>query len=223
MVDFPYNACWQSVQFNIVGNSVSGGFGLSGASINVASNSGHWVAEASFSIYTEEQYLLWQGFIAEMRGVLGTTLVPAMPRWLPFDAQARRLDSQDATDLGDGPIWDGTGLGMPLTVHAYLNAGASLRDGEIRVHYTDTLGLRPGHLITLGDNLHQVVSAHNYGPNIYKVQIEPILRQNFPQYEPVVIDRPHCRMRFADSSQGIIGNSVRSLDNPTVRFVEDVQ
>ena len=222
MVDFPYTAHWTETKFSFVGNSSSAGFGLSGSAINVSSNSGHWVAEASFVLHTEDQYLSWQGFIAEMRGVIGTTLVPCKPRYLPFDAQSRRMSGVDAVNFGDTSLSDTTGLGQSDLTHAELAEDAALRDGVLSVRYIDTLGLRPGHFISLGENLHRVVTAHQTDGDVYAIQIEPLLRQAFPANERVVLDRPHCRMRLSDVSQGEIGNSISVVDRPALKFIEDV-
>lgn len=222
MVDFPHLLGWRETSFQIAGNSAAAGFGLSGASINVSSNSGHWTASTSFVMHTEDQYFGWQGFIAEMRGVIGTTLVPCKSRYLPFDAQARRMNGVDAVRWGATFAFDTTGLGQGAITHAQLESDAVLRDGIISVRYIDTIGLRPGHFLTLGENLHRVVSAHEIAPDVYSIQIEPLLRQDFIAGERVVIDRPHCRMRFADPSQGGIDQTFSRVNTVSVNFVEDV-
>ena len=223
MVDFPYAVHWTDVAFQLVGQAASAGFGLSGASINVASNSGHWVADVSFLIRTEDQYFGWQGFIAEMRGTVGTTVVPCRQRYLPFDGQARRMNGLGAVDFGGSSFPDTSGLGQSTTIHAELAAPASLRDGVISVRYLDTTGLRPGHYITIGENLHQVITAHETAPDVYAIQIEPLIRQAYPALERVVLDRPHCRMRMLEPGQGVIGASISRVDRFSVRFVEDVR
>jgi len=222
MVDFPYSVGWQGVTFQVAGNSTSGGFGLSGASINTASNSGHWRATASFVVRTEDQYLGWQGFLAEMRGTVGTTLVPCKSKYLPFDAVGRRLNGSRAVDFGSTSVWDTTGLAQSDLTHAELEADAALRDGYISVRYIDTQGLRPGHFLTIGENLHRVISASETAADVAQVQIEPLLRAPFLAGERVVIDKPHCRMRFASTSEGVIDQTLTRINVVSARFVEDV-
>ncbi len=211
---FPYQALFQSVRFELVGRSASGGVGLSGATTRVASNSAHWKAEATFAIIGEEGFLAWQGFVAQMQGTLGETLVPAWSRYMPRDANGRELSRKDAVSVPPLGFGDNTGFGQTDTIHAKLEVSEALRDGSIRVRLVDTTGIRPGHRIGIGERCHDVLSGSDLGDGTVRLRIQPLLRQAYPENERVILDRPVCRMRFDTESEGVV-----TFDTQPVQFV----
>lgn len=210
------------VTFRLVGASASAGQGLSGAMVSVASNSAHWVAEATYLV-AGEGFLTWQGFLANMQGVLGETLVPVWSRVLPLDGRFRPMVRRDPVYLGGVPFANGSGLGVTPVARASLAADASVRDTVLTVNYLDTSGLRPGHRIGIGERLHEVMWVTNLTDTTAKIRINPPLRAAHIEDELVILDGPVCRMKFASPDQGAIPNSGRSAaERVTVRFVEAI-
>jgi hypothetical protein len=217
---FPHQALFQSVRFELVGRSASGGVGLSGATTRVASNSAHWKAEATFLIQGEEGFLAWQGFVAQMQGTLGETLVPAWSRYLPRDGQGRGLSRKEAVSVPTLGFGDNTGFAQTDTVHARLDGAAALRDSAFRVSYDNTIGLRPGHRIGLGERCHDVLSVVDRGDGTADIRVQPLLRQAYANNAPVILDRPVCRMRFETENDGVVSFDTSPVQSVTVNFRE---
>ncbi len=216
---FPHQALFQSVRFELVGRSASGGVGLSGATTRVASNSAHWKAEATFLIRGEEGFLAWQGFVAQMQGTLGETLVPAWSRYLPYDASGRGLSRKDAVSPGGG-IQDNTGFGQTALTHASLTTDAALRDGDIRLTLDDTTGVRPGHRIGIGERCYDVLSASVRPSGNVDIRIQPLMREANLAGTRVILDRPVCRMRFETEGEGVVSFDTSPAQSVTVNFRE---
>lgn len=219
---FPHQALFQSVKFWPVGRSASGGVGLSGALTRSASSSGHMRAEATFLIKGEEGYLAWQGFVAQMNGVLGETLVPAWSRFMPKDINGRTLSRTEAVSVPKLGFADNTGLGQTDVVHASLASGASLRDGIISVNYDNTTGLRPGHRIGIGERCHDIMSVSAEENGTHTVRVYPLLREAYPNNQRIILDRPVCRMRFETEDQGYLPFTIAPVQSVTVSFREAV-
>lgn len=219
-VTFPYNVRFQSVEFHLVGRSATGGTGLSGAMTRVASNSAHWRATATFVIYGHEPYIAWRGFVSAMQGTLGETNVPAWSRIIPFDQNGGAMSRTDAVSVGATSIADNAGLGQTAITHATLKDAASLRDTVIQVEYADTTGIRPGHCIGIGDRFHEVVYSYGDTEGETTLQISPPLREDYAADTRVILDRPQCKMRFADEQQGVLPYNTRPMQTVTVEFVE---
>jgi hypothetical protein len=219
---FPHQALFQSVRFELVGRSASGGVGLSGATTRVASNSAHWKAEATFLIRGEEGFLAWQGFVAQMQGTLGETLVPAWSRYLPRDGQGRTLSRKEAVSVPPLGFGDNTGFAQTDTVHATLDGAAALRAGNIRVDYDNTIGLRPGHRIGLGERCHDIMSVSDNGDGTAVLTVTPLLRQAYANNAAVILDRPVCRMRFETEGEGVVSFDTSPVQSVTVNFREVV-
>src|SRR5690606_6513323 len=79
-----------------------------------------------------------------------------------------------------------------------LRAAASPRDSYIDVNKPALSQLWPGHFITLGDRIHQVVNVTSIGefPNRIRVSVMPNIREAQPVGEVVIVDqlRLRCRM-----------------------------
>ncbi|MBU2359706.1 MAG: hypothetical protein KKB02_12365 [Alphaproteobacteria bacterium] len=219
---FPHQALYQSVRFELVGRGASGGTGLSGALTRVASNSAHWTAEATFRIRGEEAYLAWQGFVAQMQGVLGETLVPAWSRVLPRDGKGRTLSRTAAVSVPADGFGDNTGFGQTEIRRARLELPGAVRDGQLRVGYIDTIGLRPGHRIGLGERCHEVLSVAGRTDGDVDVRIAPLLRTVYPATQNVILDRPVCRMRFETEGEGVLPYTTEFRQSVTVNFREVV-
>lgn len=220
VVTFPHQALHQDTAFTLVGRSASGGVGLSGAMTRVASGSGHWKAQATFLIQGDDAHLAWLGFVSQMQGVLGETLLPAYPRILPVDIKGRTLSRKEAVGIDHRGLFDNTGLGQLDIKYAELSSDATFRDGFINVKYNDTTGIRVGHKIGLGDRLHEVLSTIDNGDGTHKVFVSPLLRSKYLAGERVIIDRPLCRVRFETDGEGIIPHNTTNAQSVTVNFRE---
>lgn len=219
-VPFPYNVKLQSVQFSLVGRGGSAGQGLSGATTTVSSNSAHWIATATFAIYGHEAFLAWQGFLAEMNGMTGRTLVPAWTRILPKDQNGHEFSRRDAVSVGGNSIADNTGFAQTEITHARLKSAAALRDSVIQAEYIDTTGIRPGHRIGIGNRCHDVALSYGETSGETTLKITPPLRQAYPANERIILDRPICEMRFETEREGEIAFDTRPAKSVTVNFRE---
>jgi hypothetical protein len=155
-----------------------------------------------------------------MQGTLGETLVPAWSRYLPRDGQGRTLSRKEAVSVPEQGFGDNTGLAQTDTVHARLDGAVALRDSAFRVSYDNTTGLRPGHRVGLGERYHEVLSVVDRGDGTADIRVQPVLRQSYADNTPVILDRPVCRMHFADENEGYLPFDTSPVASVTVNFRE---
>ncbi|MDZ7906340.1 MAG: hypothetical protein U5N55_11620 [Cypionkella sp.] len=208
------------VSLRLVGLGASAGRALDGSTITVASNSAHWAAEVTYAI-SGEGALTWQGFLANMQGAIGETLVPAWSRAVPLDGQFRPVVRFDPVYIGQyTPLADNTGVGFSPYTHAVLTSAAALRDTILNVTYVDAAPLRPGHRIGIQDRLHDVLWVTNLTSTTARIRVNPPMRQAYDAGERVILDTPVCRMKFASPNEGIIPYRNVNYERVTVRFME---
>jgi hypothetical protein len=195
-VAFPFQLLKQAAQFRIVGQSLSAAQSISGAVTVVPGLGARWQASVAFIAHTEAQYLAARGFLAAMEGMLGTTDVPA-PSWFrPLDRDGNVVGMSNTGTFGDAQAMEHFGFENEPIAAATLAGDASLRATQLRVAYSDSTGLRPGHRFSIAGNLYEVQLAWvDGGENV--LQIQPPLRASAFAGDAVEIHFPTCRMRLA--------------------------
>lgn len=228
-VTFPFNVRHISHSAKLVGLSDAPQSALSGAMSVQPRLGGHWQATASFWATNEATALALQAFVAQMEGMLGTTLFPMYQRYAPLDAQGRRATGYGIGALGNGDIWEGTGsqtwehygFESEPSVTATLAASAALRATELRVTNSNTLGLRPGQMFGLGERTYWAKSVWQSGAQDV-VSITPPLRAAAAAGDMLVLDRPTCLMRFASEDESALAFTIEPNVQVTMNMVEAI-
>lgn len=158
---------------------------------------GMWRIQVELIASTELQFLALSAFLTSMRGY-ATTLLPMTTRWTPNGANGRKLygfahdrvAGQDRMSFASQPF-DGFTLRAP----------ASQRDSYIDVNTPSLSKLMPGHFITLGKSLHQVVNVTSIGehPTRWRVSIMPNVRGDFPVGHLVVVDHLQLAVQLEEA------------------------
>lgn len=176
---------------------------------------GHWRVEMQVVARGMQGHLALSSFITSMSGA-ATCVIPICA-WLPNDQRGRRLT---ARDMAPRFTFDHTGfLGEPFDGFT-LRAAAQRRDSYVDINKPALSQLWPGHFISLGDRLHQVVNvtAIDESETAIRVSVMPNLRQDYPLGELVVVDQLRLRCRMLDADQ--ISQIGEPFKTPTISFVE---
>lgn len=219
-VTFPHRAMWQSVTFNLTGQSLEPQQSISGAETVVPVPRGRWTATMSFAIKGEAQVLQWQAFLAQMEGRVGTTLVPVRSRFRPLDRDGHNLAFCATANLADAQTWEH--FGFQNTDIAYINvaSAASLRATQLDVTLRNSTGLRPGQFFSIGEKLYRVQAHWQPSVGVHRIMFQPPLRTAVFVGQRIDLGRPVCRMRFASEDEGLFDHSLDVLPVVSVNFVE---
>lgn len=221
-VTFPHRAMWQSVTFNLTGQSMEPQQSISGAETVVPVPRGRWTASMSFVLKGEAQVLQWQAFLAQMEGRIGTTLVPARSRWRPRDRDGHALAFCTTANLADAQTWEHFGFENSIVHHMNAAAPAALRATQMDVTLTNSTGLRPGQLFSMGERLYRVQAHWQPAAGVHRIMFQPPLRQAVGVGARLELGRPVCRMRFATEDEGLFDQSLAVLPVVSVNFVEAI-
>lgn len=219
---FPHRLLWQAVQFWPVGMSIEPQESISGTETIVPTMRGRWMATCSFAIRREAAQLQWQAFLAQMEGMVGTTLVPARYRWRPRDRDGHHLAFCDVANLRGAQTWDHFGFASTDVDRVVVAAAAPLRATEIDVTLNDTTGLRPGQFFSIGERLHRVQAYWQPAPGAHRLMFQPPLRAAVAAGTRVEIEKPVCKMRFTTESEGVFDQSLDVLPVVQVNFQEAI-
>lgn len=204
---FPSLARWRSIRFWTVGNALSPQQGLTGAETIVPVPRARWMATGEAVIRGEDGFQQWQGFLAQMEGVVGTTLVPCQSMFRPRDRLARAL-----------PLLPGVADAIPRVVTV---AAAPLRSREIDVEFVDTIGLLRGHHFSIGPRLHHVQDVELLSDRRATVRFIPPLRAPVEAGVALEVANPVCKMRFVAETEGVLPQSYGAPNaRVTVNFQE---
>jgi len=187
---------------------------ISGAESIIPSFSGHWTVSISFFIHNEEARLEWQAFLAQMEGGIGTTLVPVTLPYRPRNARGGRASVTEVPEFSTFEHWS---FVNDARASIMVKTDAPLRATDIELTLTDSLGLRPGHSLSIGERFHRVQRSWDDGA---KIRIQPPLRAGAAAGSIVETDNPVCKMRFASEGEGEVDFSLSEIDRPTVKFRE---
>lgn len=219
-VTFPHQIMDQSARFYLVGQSQAVQQSINGATTVTASLAARWEASITFVIRDEAAHLAFRAFLAGLEGVLGTTNVPAGPRFRPLDRDGHGVTRHKIASLSDAQTMEHFGLENEPVIAATLAASAPLRAVDLQVTETDTTGIRPGHRFSIGDRLHEVQLAWTDGTR--RLRIQPPLRAAVASSVPLQVHHPICRMRRADAGDVAYDERLTRMQSVTMTFVEDI-
>lgn len=218
---FPHLAGWRSIRFWPEGMALDPQKSISGVDTIVPTMRGHWRASGSLVIHGEARVLQWQSFLAQMQGVLGTTLVPCFSWFRPKDRDGHVVAFNRIAGIAGAQTWEHFGFeGTPVS-RIVVASVAPLRATEMDIEIRNSTGIRPGQYFSVGERLHQVLSHWKPDATSHRIMFHPPLRAQVTPGTPIKVDRPVCRMRFTSETEGQFD---QSHDNPapqiTVNFVE---
>lgn len=177
---------------------------------------GHWRVQMQVVARGMQGHLALSSFITSMSGA-ATCVVP-ISAWLPNDQNGRRLTG--GADMAPSYTFDHVGFhGEPFDGFK-LRAAANRRDSYVDINKPALSQLWPGHFITLGDRLHQVVNVNAIGESetAIRVSVMPNLREDYAAGTVVIVDQLRLRCRMLDSDQ--ISQIGEPFKTPTITFVE---
>lgn len=190
-IHFPPNVRIRRVKPRLEGLRLQPFVNIDGEAYAKPALNGFWRLEAELLCASVQEHLALSSFLTAMRGV-ATTLLPLPTRWLPDLRAERPLMSG-----GDAPEYttDHTGFsGNPYDGFT-LSAPATHRDSYIDVDKPELVQLMPGHFVTLGERLHQVVdvSAIDEREDRIRVSLMPGVRGDYSAGTVVVVDQVQLR------------------------------
>jgi len=213
-VPFPRLAKKTTSGFRMVSQMRGRQTAISGAESIIPSFAGHWVVAVSFFIYGEDARLEWQAFLAQMEGGIGTTDVPVYLPHRPKDARGGSAPVTEPPAFDTFEYWSFVNTARGAIE---LASNAAMRSTDLSLTLNDSLGLRPGHGLTVGDRFHRVQKSWDNGT---KVRIQPPLRAAALAGDLVETDNPVCKMRFASEDDGEVEFQPNGVDRATIIFRE---
>lgn len=213
---FPYPARVQSSVPTLHGLRHEPFVNIDGESFAKPALNGFWRIEMRVVARCTQAQMALSAFLTAMSGA-AECVVPICVQWRPNDATGRRLARG-----GVAPeyLFDHTGFANDPFDGFTLAAPAAHRDSYINVSKPVLSQLWPGHFITLGDRLHQVldVSAIDEREDRIRVSVMPSIRGDYPAGEIVIVDqlRLLCRLESGDQ----IGFSTDPIKISELSFIE---
>lgn len=216
-VSFPYPVRIRASVPELTGMRFSPFTNIDGEAFAKPSLNGYWRLEIAAFAYEMHDQLALSSFFTQMQAAGATCVVPVATQFRPNDAHGRMLAGNCPS-----PDWtfDHVGWANDPFDGFTLRAAAAHRDSYIDVDKPALSQLWPGHYITLGDRLHQVVnvSAIDESETAVRVSVMPNIRGDHAAGEVVVVDqlRLKCRLESGDP----IGASVEVLKTSNLSFIE---
>ncbi|WP_375599381.1 hypothetical protein [Devosia sp. Naph2] len=204
--------------------SGTGGANLVGGEMIVA-RPGRWRASVAGPVVCEETVLAWRAFVGAMDGRAGTVLVPKWEQRGIRDADGRELGQIPMANYGNGGLnFDLSGFGQSDIEHATLAADVAAQSTRISLSLAvGQLGPRPGNYIGIGQRLHLVTAAwDDVEDPVLNLQITPWLREDATAGGRVILDRPVCLMRFANTMTGELELDMGRFGSGRLEFVEAI-
>lgn len=198
--------------------SVSGSSSLRGATQNILSDAGLWVAEpSSFPVCTPDLIKLWRAMEGIINGRANSFLFPI------YEGDRRPSPTGDTLSFhsDDAGFSDGTGYWQPnytATVGAAAAAGAT----TIRIDYPSGHDRpEPGHIFSIGDHLYSIVTRNSASATTTSVTIFPPLRKAIAVGEAVNFTTPVLKARLASDEEMDLGLADNRYGFPSIRMIED--
>ena len=195
-IAFPRFAKRYSAGFFLAGQMRGRETAISGAESIIPSFAGHWRVTMTFFLQNEDARLDWEGFLAQMEGGIGTTLVPVRLPYRPKGSGGGNAPVSTQPAFATFEHWS---FVNETRAAITLREAAPLRSTDLDLTLSDSLGLRPGHGLTVGDRFYRVQRSWDDGA---KVRIQPPLREAAAAGAIIETDNPVCRMRFASEGEG---------------------
>lgn len=178
---------------------------------------GFWRLNMTVVAFDMRGQLALSSFVTAMSAAGASCVVPICTQFRPNNANGRMLARG-----GVAPeyTFDHVGFANDPFAGFTLRASASHRDSYVDVNKPELSQLWPGHFITLGDRLYQVVnvSAIDESDTAVRVSVMPNIRGSFGAGEVVVVDqlRLNCRLESGDQ----IGTDTSPFKSSTLSFIE---
>ncbi|OJH46170.1 hypothetical protein [Paracoccus sp. SM22M-07] len=196
-INFPGNIRIKRIRPRLEGLRSSPFVNIDGEPYARPSLNGRWRVEMDLMCAIEDEYLALSAFLMAMSAG-NTTTLPMTTHWLPNDSNGRRLNG-----FAEAPEFTGNHEGWisePFAGYT-LRTPATRRDSFIDVNVPELSQLRPGHRITLGDRLHEVIGASHIAESdtAQRLSLMPNVRQNADAGSLVVVDqlKLHAQMESA--------------------------
>ena len=215
-INFPGNIRIRRIRSRLEGLRLSPFTNIDGEPFARPSLNGHWRAEMDLLCSNEDEYLALSSFLTAMRGG-NTTVLPMTTQWLPNDASGRKLNgfqqAPEYTSTHEG--WLGTPFGG-YTLRAAAQRGHSFID----VNAPALSKLRPGHKISLGERMHEVIADSAIGEmeTAQRVSLMPNVRDNQNVGAVVVVDQ--LKLRAQMESAGDLDTWNIPFGEVTAVFIE---
>lgn len=217
---FPYPARVQSSVPTLHGLRHEPFVNIDGESFAKPAMSGFWRTEMRIIARDVQAQMALSAFLTAMSGA-AECVVPICVQWRPNDGSARPIP-RPLVRGGVAPeyLFDHTGFANDPFDGFTLAAPASHRDSYIDVSKPVLSQLWPGHFITLGDRLHQVVdvSAIDEREDRIRVSVMPSIRGGYPAGEIVIVDQLRLRCRMESGDQ--IGFGLERMKGSEITFIE---
>lgn len=215
-VDFPYPVRLQSAIPTLSGLRLGTFTNIDGEAFAKPALNGFWRLDMRVVARDMRAQLALSSFVTAMSGH-ATCVVPVCTQWRPNDHSGRPLARGG---IAPEYTFDHVGFASEPFDGFTLRAPASHRDSHIDINKPELSHLIPGHMITLGNNLHQVinVSAIDESETAIRVSVMPGIRGNHDAGTIAIVDqlRLKCRMESGDQ----IGLSTEPMKLASLSFIE---
>jgi hypothetical protein len=178
---------------------------------------GFWRLDMTVLAHDMQSHLALSSFVTQMTAAGTTCVVPVCRQWRPNDQTGRRLTG---CDMAPAYTFDHVGfLGEPFDGFT-LRAAADHRASYIDVNKPALSQLWPGHFITLGDRLYQVVNttAIDESETAIRVSIMPNVREAQPLGTVVIVDQLRLKCMMESGEQ--IGVTTGRFSSSALSLVE---
>lgn len=178
---------------------------------------GFWQLDLNVIAQDMQSQLALSAFVTAMSAAGAECVVPVLAQWLPNDSRGRMLHG---TAMAPAWTFDHMGFASEPFEGFTLRANAAARASYVNVNTPALSHLSPGHYITLGDRLHQVVNATfiNENPRAQRLSIMPNLREAHTSGTVVIVDQLRLRCRMESGDQ--IGGSIELVKFADLSFIE---
>lgn len=216
-VSFPFPVKLQSSVPKLEGLRFQPFTNIDGETFAKPALNGFWRLDMTVLAHDMQSHLALSSFITQMSAAGTTCVVPVCTQWRPNDQNGRRLTGCDMAPLY---MFDHVGfLGEPFDGFT-LRAAAAHRASYIDVNKPALSQLWPGHFISLGDRLHQVVNTTSIGESetAIRVSIMPNIREAQPSGTVVIVDQLRLKVMMESGDQ--IGIAAGRFRSSALSFVE---
>ena len=187
-VSFPYPVCVQTNSMDLGGMRFSPFTNIDGESFDKPSLNGYWEVDMTLIGLGQQAQLALSAFRTQMKAAGARCVIPVISQWRPNDENGRML-----AQSYPAPEWtfDHVGWANDPFDGFTLRAAASHRDSYIDVDKPALSQLWPGHYITIGNRLHQVVnvSSIDESETAIRVSVMPNIRGAHAIGAVVVVDQ----------------------------------
>lgn len=216
-ITFPYPVNIRSAVPTMEGMRLNPFVNIDGETFGQPTLNGYWRLDLNVIAQDMQAQLALSSFVTAMSAANAECVVPVLAQWRPNDNRGRMLYG---TSLA--PLWtfDHVGFASDPFEGFTLQAAASHRASYIDVTKPALSQLWPGHYITLGDRLYQVVNVTSINelPNRIRVSVMPNIRGNHASGSVVIVDQLRLRCRLEKGDQ--IGGSIDPVKFANLSFIE---